>query len=366
MEEALQEMLEIFDDNQEDNNTTLLSENQAIEWSIIEITLPKVIPLPIIPSTVTEAFVFNKDNNVLNDSVREIFRLSYISSETPYLTELVPTTNTMSGYITNVEMYEYDLIDQVLPDEDIVAYKCNYGVEIYEGYTEPIDTKKPKRGRKKNMGRVNRKKQGSGKCFNSQLTFIIRSRTVDVLPDGRIPEGSRVYKFKVFRPGVVQLPGVRQEHINDVVECAYFIERALNFNLHPGETDPTKISRLVNLEPVMKNYKFTLKLGPGQIIKMKELFRVLKGEQGNPNLNSPKHPPLFMVSYGRHNVAVCFSTPTTYAPEKTMRVNIFMRGKINILGALNDEYTYQVYYYLDWLFATYGDTIIVIDGLYIP
>jgi hypothetical protein len=321
-----------------------------------------------------EVAEFDDAHNVLDPTIRERFKHETIFEPDQIFTTPISTTNTMEGYISNVKFHESELILEVLPDEDVVIYRCNYGKVIYEGYTEPVVTKLTNRGRKKKTKKKKfRKKQGNGTDFNSQLTFVIRSPSVAIGPPNsagicEVPSSAQVYKFKVFRTGKIQLPGVHQRDIDNVIASARLIAQILNVHLHPGVHDPACISQMINMNPVMKNYKFTVRVPPGHILDLKELGKLVadEKERGDGPLEDddympPSHPPIFMWKYSRQDskLSIQFSTPIYRKPKKETRINIFMRGRINILGAFNIEDTRRICDYLHWLFEMYPERVIV-------
>jgi hypothetical protein len=154
----------------------------------------------------------------------------------------------------------------------------------------------------------------------------------------------------------------------------------------------------------MKNYKFTTKLEVNQIIDLSLLKRILLREvranklddlKDNPNEYQqpvrdeydpdedsddedesddefegeeiPTHPRIYDVKYTREDtkLSIRFSTPIFKKPKKKTRVNIFMRGKINILGAFDADITRQICDYLRWIFVSNIDDIIVDEHCYV-
>jgi TATA-box binding protein (TBP) (component of TFIID and TFIIIB) len=359
------------DDNIEndDYNAELL----AYENEIRQMEVP-VVPVDIRPRMI-EVAEFDPENNVLDPDVREEFKNECVFEETHIFSSPVSTTNTMEGYLSNVTFHERDLIQELIPDENLVLYRCNYGKLKFDGYTEPVKVRKTNRGRKKKEKKKKlRKKQGEGIDFNSQITFVVRSSLTPEVIDEIVPYGTKVYKFKIFRTGKLQLPGVHQYLIDDVITCTRKIVDVLNFHLHPAESDPAKISRVININPVMKNYKFIVKLPPGHIIDMETLRQILARERerqfgdaipDDVHEGVPDHPSIFMLKYTRQDtkLSIKFSTPIYKKPKKKTRINIFMRGKINILGAFNAKVTKQICDYLHWIFETNYDDLVVPEGV---
>ncbi len=333
---------------------------------------------------------FDETNNMLNINVREGFRCETVYDETHLFTEPISTTNTMGGYISNVSFHERELIEELDPDDRIVMYRCNYGHLKYTHYIEPTKQKKTNRGRKKKEKKKKmRKKQGNGTDFNSQTTFVVRSTLSPDPGDGIIPASTKVYKFKVFRTGKIQLPGVHHHNIDDVIACAREIVSVLNFHLHTFEMNPAKISNLINVNPIMKNYKFIIKLMPGHIIDMRMLKYIIDQhndlEMPEPgtaefkelreyladktyydyaDLRPQGYPPVFSTKYSRRDtrLSIKFSTPIYKKQKKRTRINIFMRGRVNILGAFHAHATRAICDYLHWIIEMYYYDIVVPEG----
>ena len=327
-----------------------------------------------------DVFDFDKDNNILDNEVREKFTIDITSNDTNLFSNPISTTITMEGYISNVRFHEANFINELNADEDIVQIKCNFGKKIYEGYIEPVKIKRTNRGRKKKEKKKKQRKiQGDGTCFNSQITFVVRSQEQKLLEkkvadgvDGIEDELIKVYKFKVFRPGKIQLPGVKPKSLSDVIVCADKIVDLLNLHLHPGIEDDSRICKLININPVMKNYKFFVKIEVNQLIDLDLLKKILLAErllqfqqedEVENNLyyhSAMPHPSIFDVKYTREEtkLSIKFHTPILGKIKKRTRVNIFMRGKINLLGAFDEDITRQIYEYLLDLFElNYCDLI---------
>jgi len=332
------------------------SATKKVTKDIMKIEAPNIIaerPAPV--------YEFDSTNNLLDPDVLGKFTNEGFP-QLAALTEPIPTTFTMEGFLTNVMFHESELIQRVIPDEDIVIVKCNYGKCIYEGYTEPTRVKTSNRGRKrKEKKRKQRKVQGTGNDFNSQISFHVRScNDADTFErDGMliVPPTAAVYKFKVFRNGVIQLPGVRPDIIEDVLGCVAKLVSFLNTVLHTFVTDGSKISRAVNLNPVMKNYKFAV-ITDGKMVDLSKLREVLQEERRQQIAaaqNGVELAPgtrIFDAKYNRSDtkLSIEFSTPIPKKKDKKTRVNIFMRGKINILGAFENEYTRNIAIFLSGIF----------------
>jgi len=253
--------------------------------------------------------------NMLEPEARAAFREESIYCENSVFSVPIVTTVTMEGKFSGVQFHEKDLTTKLKPTPRVVMIKSNYGKIALDGYEEAAVKRKSNRGRKrKEKQKKPRKHQGSGEDFNSQITFTVIS--------GR--DSTKVYKIKVFRTGRIQLPGMQPAFIDDVIECLERVADIFNDLLKPPEP-----VQLVSLRPVMKNYKFVVKDMENKILKLSKLKELLLLAKPNSNI--------FDISYTRQNpkLAIEFLTPTKNNPMKKLRVNIFLRGKINILGGLH-------------------------------
>ncbi len=320
----------------------------------------------------TKPHSFNKRNNVLDWEVCHQFERECWVPSLPFFSVLRPTTNTIEGYLSNVCLHERDLIQEVSPDTSIVQYHCNFGKVTYEGYTEVTKIRTTNRGRKKRPRRPRRRRmQGDGTDFNSQITCVVLS-TLAPPPDqnGDIVVGSRVHKIKVFRTGKIQVPGVHQTIIDDVIECSQKVARIMDFHLHAMEVDPTKRVSLINMNPVMKNYKFAVNLPAFHIIDLDVLRDILiAGKESGwsrcaDSLKVAQSLEIFAVRYTRDDtkLSINIMTPIPDNPSKKTRINIFMRGRVNILGAFYFNITVQIYNFLHALFSARYCELVVPEG----
>jgi hypothetical protein len=326
---------------------------EAIRHSMNEINR---LGLPPCPSRQPTLHTYDEDNNIMNFDARERFKNECIVTDPmPLFSEIFATTNTIGGCLSNVSFHEQDLITELTPDERIVMYRCNFGKLVYEGYSETIKVRTTNRGRKPKKKVVKtRKMQGMGTDFNSQITCLVLGATPPIR-----------YKIKVFRTGKVQLPGVHQLHVDDAIECIQRIVQVLNFHLHPGETDPARLTRVINMNPVMKNYKFVVNLPSAHLLDLRRLRVIFVQERKDSDANAPRHPRIFTVKYTRQDtkLSIKFATPIPHKIKKKTRINIFMRGRINILGAFQFHVTEQLYRYLHWVIDTHYDQVVVPEGM---
>lgn len=319
-----------------------------------ELEEPVIIEEQIVaPEAIIEQPVINYQSvNILNDEVRQRFFQEKIMEPDDVFSEIISTTNTMGGLFSNIIFHESELIEILEPNENVVGLVCNYGSKWYAGYEQPVIVKTNNRGRKKKVKiRRYRKRQGTGNEFNSQLTFVVQSKTI-IDPNTK---RYKLYKFKIFRPGEMQLPGIKQGHVNDVVVSVRHIEDLLR-NVESIKIDKTKEILCEYIRPVMKNYKFRTIIPKKSFLDLSLLKDIL---EDSPIVDDVVK--IFFIKYARSDtkLSIKFLTPIHKKPGKTTRFNIFMKGKINILGAIEYGYTKSICEYLHNIISDKLDELIV-------
>ncbi len=351
MSSAFSAMLDMLSEPDTEDYSEKMAE---ITNEVRSITLPPTIAPQHAQEKGRSGSMYDEDNTLLDTDVRERFKAECNTPALPLFTALQPTTSTIEGFVSNVKLHERDLIQELYPDEDIVMYRCNFGKVVHDGYVEVEKVRTTNRGRKKKPKKERKRKvQGNGTDFNSQVTCVVRS-TLSML---------KVHKIKVFRNGKLQLPGVHQSTVEDAIICAQKVAWVMNVHLHTTETDPAKKAYITNLNPVMKNYKFVVVLPPGHIIDLATLRSIFAQERLH-NATAPR-PAIFTIKYSRQDAAklsIKFDTPMRRRADKRVRINIFMRGRINILGAFHFDTTMVLYKYLHSIFETHRAELIVAEG----
>lgn len=162
--------------------------------------------------------------------------------------DIVLSTMTLDGKITNVKFDKVTAIDDLELTQNIVEIGCNYGYKILEEYkTWPCFkdrmTKKTKR-KDQNSSR----KQGLGTHFNSQITFTIVSEK----------DAVNSYQVKLFTNGRVQIPGIgklskrNDELLEDVLSIIISYIMSYPHTLMLNQRNPVDMEYLT---PILQNYK---------------------------------------------------------------------------------------------------------------
>ena len=342
---SLLDAVDVVDTVSVDASTDNIDEVRAV---VIEpYCAPPYKPLEVV------APPFDNSRNVLNEASADAFKNELLFQGLALFTEPINTTNTMGGFVSNIQFHEKDLIGKLATDESIVQIRCNFGVVSTPNYTPTAAARK----KKEKTPKKERKKQGTGTDFNSQCTFVCRG---DVTGGASAP----IYKFKVFRNGKIQLPGVKQHLIDEVIDSAGSIVRALDKSMcvRGDDGEPVFVPmearpQLVNINPIMKNYKFVVRMEPGKIINLRLLHRIMTDLRRDPKYAGPK---IFTVKYGSSEtvLSIKFNTPEINNKKKTVRFKLFMRGKVNILGALDPVRTTEICIFLHNIFQNNAGLIV--------
>lgn len=121
-----------------------------------------------------------------------------------------PSTITVGGRFTNIKLHEKNDIERFRlygAAHPIMLIGSNFGEILAEGFVKPgKKIKTTKRGRKAKPKDPKKRIQGTGDYFNSQITFFVLSLII----------AGKLYKFKVFRNGKFQVPGVLATDLSDI------------------------------------------------------------------------------------------------------------------------------------------------------
>lgn len=238
------------------------------------------------------------------------------------------STVTLTAALGNVSFHERELIKVIEPTYDIPHVSSNWGEKTFAGW-EP-----PKRERKSNRGRPPRvkaekprKKQGSGKCFSSQMQMAVRTEHSQ----------KGVFKIKVFRTGTLQIPGATVTSISDVIRATHVIAAMLD-TCESAKVDKEKPITLTVMNRTMTNYKTCMLIEPNEFVFLDRAATAFAAWNTRPteflSSNVKAISNKFIIE-----VAQAEST-------KRFKVNIFQSGKINFQGAYDDEMVFETLDYL--------------------
>jgi len=283
-------------------------------------------------------------------------------------TDLKPSTITVKGKLSNVRFEEKDLINKLCkPTKHILKIGCNYGEKFNPRYIPKEKKTKSKRGRRpKDKKKTRRKVQGTGRYFNSQITFVIEH-----------PTTGKVYQIKLFRNGVVQVPGIQVPLMTDLVEHIKILRDYLKLNF------PDKDIQIINIIAVMRNYIVHLsnKFYHVDLTKLENIFFKEKYSQKNKFLVSAMLSALntryrdniknYLGNYNymkmaemTYNKDRCFSLnikfyrPNIEDPSKKTTIKLLKKGKVNFDGGNSQLEILDLYYYLMYIYEKHKDEIL--------
>ena len=162
--------------------------------------------------------------------------------------DIVLSTMTLDGIITNVKFDKIDAINHLNLTTSVVEIGCNYGYKILEEYKSMTCYKDRMTKKQRRVEQNSGRKQGLGTHFNSQVTFTIISDKDTV----------NSYQVKLFTNGRVQIPGIgklskrNDELLEDILStmCSYIASYPNVLMLN--KKNPVDVGYLC---PILQNYK---------------------------------------------------------------------------------------------------------------
>lgn len=288
--------------------------------------------------------VFEYLQHKLDDTIISIID-GFVRPKKYIFTEFLPGALQVQGKLSNTDFREEDVIFAIRPTGKIKKLECNYGIVFNDNYNPPEPPKKTSnRGRKpKDKKKGNRKTQGNGLFFNSQLTFWVSL-------DNTSP---KIYKVKTFRNGTIKIPGILCPDLSDAYPVIEQVRTAMANCLMED-------IQLVELHATMRNYKF--KLIDGNVLvsleKLKNKF--IEAKDNNDELVKG----IFQIKYNSERypgLIVKFLTPTLINKKKETTIKMFQSGKVNIDGANQREQAWNYYNVLNAFYLKHADEV-----LYVP
>lgn len=280
-------------------------------------------------------------SNIFNDIIIQKIKSFYVKRRLVF-TPIMSGAIQAQGKLSNVRFHEEQLIQIIIPKHEVIRVKCNYGDKFSRSYQIPQPAeRKSNRGRKKKIKESkNRKIQGDGTCFNSQITLYI------VLDENY----NKTYKVKVFRNGTIKIPGVLNSDLSDARRVIQIVVQVLK------ECLLTNVE-LISLHATMRNYKFNV-ADESQLVNIE----VLKQKFIDAEINKdPLINGIFQIKYNPERypgLSVKFTTPNATNKKKETTIKMFQSGKINIDGANEQDQALYYYNMLNEFYLQYEKEII--------
>lgn len=292
-----------------------------------------------------------------------------LGNRPPLFAPLKPSTLTAQGFMTNISFKEstiFKLLDE--PRGHIMKIGCNFGEKFNPKYKNPAPKKTSGRGRKpKKKNKSRRKTQGTGKYFASQITFEIEH-----------PDTKHIYKIKLFRNGVFQVPGVREPSMIDLVKPIKILQEYLISNFQEQV-------EVENFMAVMRNYKSHL-VNQHFHVNMERLEEIILMEKFDPqydqfldimmpfadkkqndiikNLITGNYNPMNIAQL-TYNTDKCFSfiikfhRPSILVKSKKTTIKLLKKGKINFDGCNSQLEAEELYYWLQYMYYKHQAEILL-------
>jgi hypothetical protein len=282
-------------------------------------------------------------------------------------TDLIPSTLTAQGLMTNISFMEDDIIEMLSePPVNMLMIGCNYGEIFHPVYIKPLPKKTSGRGRKpKPKKETKRKVQGTGNYFSSQVTFVMEHS-----------DTQQVYKIKMFRNGVFQVPGVKDPKMLDLIKPIEILRKYLAYNF--GED-----VQVLDFMAVMRNYKTRL-IDENCHVNLAKLEELILREKTNPKHEHFINYMLQSINSGyaakikdrvgifnpmniaemSYNTDRCvslnikFYRPNKLKPKKKTTVKLLKKGKINFDGGNSEHEVIELYHWLQYVYNSCADKVI--------
>lgn len=239
------------------------------------------------------------------------------------------STITVGGRFTNIALHEKNDIAKFQPDGSIVVIGSNFGEAVLDGFKMPEKkVKTTKRGRKPKPKEPKKRVQGSGKYFNSQITFIVRSTVT----------ATKLYKFKVFRNGKFQVPGVLTKDLSDIDIPLTTLRDYFRKTFTRVDIDIIdKVVQMRNCKTIISDDNLSFNTGGlGALIEKR------KTEDIKMNIYSAE----YKTAQNSSKITVKFLRPTADNPLKTTTLKI-LRQKIDFEGAVGFDDISDIYWWLN-------------------
>lgn len=282
--------------------------------------------------------------------------------------QLTPSTLTAHGRMAELNFMEDQIITMLSePTGAIKKIGCNFGELFNSDYANPSTKPKSNRGRKpKEKKKSTRKVHGTGRYFNSQITFDIQH-----------PDTSNIYKIKLFRNGVFQVPGVKDPSMFDLIKPIEILKNYLSDNFME-QID------IVDFRAVMRNNK-THVVSEKYHVHLERLRSILEREKNAPRYGAYVDAMLTAITSGHnrvkklvnvwnpmniaeimYNTDKCFAliikfyrpAGESYCDKKTTVKFLKNQGKINFDGGNSQQEIDELYHWLHYIYKKHRDTII--------
>lgn len=307
--------------------------------------------------------------SILDEESIRVHEFEQFGASPPNISPMMSTTIGLSGFFNlAVPFNEAELIKfaQATIRYPCIRAVCNYGDVrtpdfdrlLSQGNISTSSEARAQRARKRKQdmrvtrGIKPRKMQGNGTCFNSSVLFWIYSERHRV-----------VYKVRMFRTGKFGLPGTKPNMIRDIIDMLRGVVAPMMRDMLEAMCAASAIAtlqtpELVSLTSIMKNYKFQRKLPPGRIIDLRALRDRVNSDGAAQKIMSASFSGEEAKLALRFAVLVPCANATQVA--RVVRADVFLSGKVGILGTYDIASTESIRAYIMRLLA--DDTYVAVIG----
>lgn len=290
------------------------------------------------------------------------------------LMPLKSSTISVTGKISHIDINESEIIGRLLHPENrrILKIGSGGGQILQRGYEQllaGVAAKKTSSRRGKKPTQKGKPSKGGG-YFPSCVQF-------DILGD----DGTTVFKIKLFRNGVVQIPGVKDSLMRDAIGPLQILRDYMRNLLEDPRIE------VLSLTTNMRNYISQLRLPRLGIFvdRMCEMIETIKREYrvvttaemleywrsleqyphetakrmfmaakltniqiNETSLNEEKRPGFYIK----------FNHPIKHKPDKQLTIKILKSGKIDFDGASHELEVQEMFHWVVFLLKTHWDYLV--------
>jgi len=269
---------------------------------------------------------------------------------------------TIGGCLIGVSFNEKDIITKIKTDSSITKIVTNHGIITDSTYIKQEEKIKSNKGRKpKEVIKKERKKQGDGTCFNSQMGLITNINNHE-------------YNIMLFRTGVFSFPGITNPDLSEVSNLTNILLNYLNYNKDVREyfNSPRLCYYKINLLNIKTKFDINQ---DKYYIHFENLYKILKKEKDNikycTNIiydNDKTCVNIYVLDEFQKQIYKTKDfddglmkkiTEGNKKELKTSKIIFYSKGKINALGLKRIEFANEVFKSIDDILCNYKDKFII-------
>ena len=139
------------------------------------------------------------------------------------------------------------------------------------------------------------------------------------------------------------------EELEDIIDVTCVVRNKLI------EVLETNVN-VIDLYTILRNYKFSM-IDTTKRINLQRLYNILLDMHRNNDPFVSNVYQLILNNERYQGLKLKFPTPSEKNPDKKTTIKIYRSGKINIDGATSELEVFEIYYWIQYIFAKYWDEI---------